>query len=458
MRYLRKEQKSYEPKWGYAVPFFVALGVLTVVAFLIPLRPEVSYSEKRELAAFPEFSLSALADGSYFDDITLWFSDTFPGRETWITLANYDDSFYGYSEISIQGELPVTETVPPIPENPEPAAPAPVKETEGAEETQPQQTQHEETEWGGVDAGDAVEIIRNMTTFQIGDSAFIFQNFCQETSDSYAAILNQLAAEVEDKGVTVISAPAPTAVGVLIEDAYQEKLGSVSQVKILEYIRSKLDERVVAVDTASALIPHNSEYLFFRTDHHWTALGAYYSYSAICDAIGLEAVDIETLEPWEQGEFKGSLYGRVTQPHRLRPDTVTAYVPEGDIAFEVYSNNNGYATSMPLLQDTTNRTVQEKYLVFGTDYPMTHAENKSLPDAPNVMVVKDSFGNCFVPFLTQSFHNVYAFDYRKYNSTPLVDLVEEYDIDYIIVMPYITAIQDSQGPGMFRKVCLGWWS
>ena len=53
---------------------------------------------------------------------------------------------------------------------------------------------------------------------------------------------------------------------------------------------------------------------------------------------------------------------------------------------------------------------------------------------------------------------MYAFDYRKYNSTPLVDLVEEYDIDYIIVMPYITAIQDSQGPGMFRKVCLGWWS
>ena len=88
---------------------------------------------------------------------------------------------------------------------------------------------------------------------------------------------------------------------------------------------------------------------------------------------------------------------------------------------------------------------------------MTHAENKSLPDAPNVMVVKDSFGNCFVPFLTQSFHNVYAFDYRKYNSTPISDLVEQYDIDYIIVMPYITAIQDSQGPGMVQKVCTGRW-
>ena len=456
MRYLRKEKKSNQPNWGYAVPFFAVLGILTVVSFLIPLRPEVSYSEKRELAKFPEFSFTALADGSYFDDISLWFSDTFPGRETWITLANYDDSLHGYSQISISGELPVTETVPPILDNQEPALPAAPMETQG-EQTQTAETEPEETEWGGVDAGDAAEIIRNATAFQIGDSAFIFQNFSQATSDSYAATLNQLASEVEPYGVTVISAPAPTAVGVMIEDAYQEKLGSVSQVSILEYIASKLDDRVVAVDTASALIAHNSEYLFFRTDHHWTALGAYYSYQAICSAIGLEAVDINSLETWDQGEFKGSLYGRVNQPSRLRPDTVIAYIPEGDIEFEVYYSLAS-PKSMPLLSDASNRTVHEKYLVFGTDYPMTHAENKSLPDAPNVIVVKDSFGNCFVPFLTQSFHNVYALDYRKFRESSVAQMVEEYDIDYVIVMPYITAIQDSQGPGMFQKVCLGRWS
>ena len=450
MRYLRKEKKSNQPKWGYAVPFFAVLGILTVVSFLIPLRPEVSYSEKRELAKFPEFSFTALADGSYFDDISLWFSDTFPGRETWITLANYDDSFYGYSEISIQGELPVTETVPPIPENPEPAVPAATKETQ--DETQPAETEPEETEWGGVDAGDAAEIIRNMTTFQIGDSAFIFQNFCQETSDSYAEILNQLAAEVADKGVTVISAPAPTAVGVLIEEAYQEKLGSVSQVKILEYIGSKLDDRVVAVDTVSALIPHNSEYLFFRTDHHWTALGAYYSYSAVCDAIGVEAVDINTMEPWEQGEFKGSLYGRASQPYKLRPDTVTAYIPNGDIDFEIYYSLAN-SKPWPLLSDTTNRTVQEKYLVFGTDYPMTHAENRSLPDAPNCIVVKDSFGNCFLPFLTQNFENIYAVDYRKFRDMPLIQLAEAYDCDYVIFMPYLAATQSVDGPSMISNLC-----
>lgn len=457
MRYLRK--MAYRPGPKFSVPFFVTLGILTVVSFLIPLRPQRSYAEKRDLARFPEFSFSALVSGDYFDGISLWFSDTFPGREKWITLAQYDDSLYGYSDIYIQGEIPVTETVPVILENPTPAT-SPTQSavtTESVKESVPPVTEPvTEPGWGGVDAGDAAEIIRDMTAFQIGDSAFIYQNFSQATSDSYAAVVNELAQKLQDKGVTVISAPTPTAVGVLIEDEYQQKLGSVSQVKIQEYINSRLDPQVVAVDTVNALIDHNDEYIYFRTDHHWTALGAYYSYRAICQSVGLEPVDIETLEPWDQGTFRGSLYGRVQQPNKLRADTVTAYIPKGDIRFETY-NTDGFPSQRTILTDASNRTEYEKYLVFGTDYPMTHAENRSLPDAPNCIVVKDSFGNCFVPFLTQSFHHVYAIDYRKYYNEPIDKLIEKYNIDCVIIMPYITAVQDSQGPEMFRRVCLSRW-
>lgn len=457
MRYLRK--MAYRPGPKFSVPFFVTLGILTVVSFLIPLRPQRSYAEKRDLARFPEFSFSALVSGDYFDGISLWFSDTFPGREQWITLAQYDDSLYGYSDIYIQGDIPVTETVPVILENPTPAT-SPTQSavtTESVKESVPPVTEPvTEPGWGGVDAGDAAEIIRDMTAFQIGDSAFIYQNFSQATSDSYAAVVNELAQKLQSKGVTVISAPTPTAVGVLIEDEYQQKLGSVSQVKIQEYINSRLDPQVVAVDTVNALIDHNDEYIYFRTDHHWTALGAYYSYRAICESVGLEPVDIETLEPWDQGTFRGSLYGRVQQPNKLRADTVTAYIPKGDIRFETY-NTDGFPSQRTILTDASNRTEYEKYLVFGTDYPMTHAENRSLPDAPNCIVVKDSFGNCFVPFLTQSFHHVYAIDYRKYYKEPIDKLIEKYNIDCVIIMPYITAVQDSQGPEMFRRVCLSRW-
>ena len=93
-----------EPGIGHVIPFFLVLAALTVVSFIIPLRPTVSYIEKRALAEFPEFSVKALTSGDYFDDITTWFSDTFPGRETWLEVASYTKSFYGNSDVMINEE------------------------------------------------------------------------------------------------------------------------------------------------------------------------------------------------------------------------------------------------------------------------------------------------------------------------------------------------------------------
>ena len=81
-----EQQKDTGLRW--AVPFLLTLAVLTVVSFIIPLRPTQSQSEKRNLAEFPAFSWDSLVSGDYFDDITLWFSDTFPGRENWLEVSN----------------------------------------------------------------------------------------------------------------------------------------------------------------------------------------------------------------------------------------------------------------------------------------------------------------------------------------------------------------------------------
>ena len=95
-----RDQKP-APGGKLTIPFFLVMAVLTVAAFIVPLRPTVSYSEKRELAKFPEFSLEALVSGDYFDDISLWFSDTFPGRDGWMSVSRFTESLHGYSEVSI---------------------------------------------------------------------------------------------------------------------------------------------------------------------------------------------------------------------------------------------------------------------------------------------------------------------------------------------------------------------
>ncbi len=457
MRYLRKKEKPQEPRACYAAPFFAVLALLTVVSFIIPVRPTRSNIEKRNLALFPEFSVEALLSGDFFDDITLWFSDTFPGRETWLSVATNMEALYGYSEISIDGALPDTDEVPPVTEAQLQQTQPPQDSQEEAplvtEETQPETTEPEK--WGGIDAGDAAEILQTTTAIQIGDSVFGAQGFSQMISDKYIEAVNSFADIVKDKDITVVNSIPPTAVGILIEEEYLEKLNCVSQLKILDYLHAGMADQIVTVDTVTPLIEHNNEYIYFHTDHHWTALGAYYFYEATMQALELDYVKLEDLELWPQGEFIGSMYIKAKRPHALKIDTCDAYIPIGDIVNTVY-NQDGWGRDWPLLTDCTERETNAKYMVFGTDFPMTHAENRSIPDAPNVLLIKDSFGNAVVPFMTQTFHNVYAIDYRKYYLAPVKDLIEQYDIDYVIFMPNLTATQATQGPGMIRRVSCGY--
>lgn len=436
------------------IPFFIVLAVLTVVSFLIPLRPTQSNMEKRNLAEFPEFSLSALVSGSYFDDISTWFSDTFPGRERWLSLSASIDSLHGYSEISIEGDMPVNESVPQITQMPtvpdEIDVPAQTEQTEALPET----TVPAETEWGGVNAGDDAEIeLASGAVIQIGDSVFNAVGFSQYYSDYYAQTLSEFADAMAERGVNVVSAPCPTAVGILIEPEYLEKLNCARQDETIDYLHAGMNDHVIKVDTYEALIGHNSEYLFFRTDHHWTALGAYYSYTAICEALGYDPAPLDSFEVWDQGEFEGSLYWRAPHPQKLKLDNVYAYIPQGDIEM-VISDGSGYGREAELLQDMTNRELNTKYLTFlSSDNALSEITNNSLPDGPTCVLIKDSFGNCLAPFLTQNYYKVYAIDYRKFGQTGLKWFVDEHGVDDVIFAPYVIATQSADGNGLFRSLC-----
>ena len=94
-----------------------------------------------------------------------------------------------------------------------------------------------------------------------------------------------------------------------------------------------MDDSVVTVDAYSELRKHTDRYIFFRTDHHWTQLGAYYAYTAFCQSTGLEPVPIEDFETGSFEGFVGSMYtytSKYPQSSILRdnPDTLYYYVPK----------------------------------------------------------------------------------------------------------------------------------
>lgn len=533
--------KNEKPKLFYAIPFFVVMALLMGCCFIPSLHPDKSMSERRELASFPEFSWESLASGAYFQGISTWFSDTFPGREQWLEAAQMLTSLHGKAEIMISGTAPTSETVPELPDDSDPlpvyipevtlpvlshrAAEAPtevpteaptaappetptkataptetvtaaatkapteavtiaateaptevvtIAATEVPTEAVPTEisaaavtevpaetsaetsTEPDTAEWQGINIEDGAEILRNQTTFQLDGAGYICQNFSKQTTDEYAGVLNALVQALDGTGITVVSAPPPTAVGILFEDAYQESLNSVSQRKILDYLNSRLDDRIVKVDTVAALQAHNDEYLFFRTDHHWTPLGAYYAYRALCESIGLTPVELTDMEEWNLGEFRGSLTGQVSRPNDLRSDELIAYRPEGEIT-RWSVDQNGWKTELQLFTYWEGMDIRSKYAVFGADAatPVVQVQNDSLEDGPTCVILKDSFANCFIPFLAQNFRTIYALDYRYFPGPSLMWQLEALDPDYIISMPYITAIEDSRGPQYIKFVLFG---
>ena len=98
MRTPEEKRKNREHELELAGPFLTVLAVLTLVAFLLPLRPETSMRERRRLREFPAFSVESLLSGDWFDGITAWFSDSFPGRETMLEVSNRMDALHGLNK------------------------------------------------------------------------------------------------------------------------------------------------------------------------------------------------------------------------------------------------------------------------------------------------------------------------------------------------------------------------
>ena len=288
---------------------------------------------------------------------------------------------------------------------------------------------------------------------QIGDSAFNRLGFSKTASARYSAALSKLGDKLAGSGARLISAPAPVAIGIMVEPQYLEKLNSEDPQKILNYMHDAMSENVVTVDTVSALLEHNDEYLFFRTDHHWTALGAYYAYVAVCEALDMEAADLDDFEVLDQGAFQGSHYSKVKYSSKLREDTCIAYVPPGDITTLIH--HDWGTEEGQLIHDKTKSKKRNKYLGFlGTDYALMELINDSLPeDAGTCLIVKDSYGNCFAPYFTQNYHTVYVMDYRKYTECNVRKFVEKYDVDDVFFSPYMIATQSHGGNDMFEWLC-----
>lgn len=465
----KKNERIRARRRRLAAPFFTVLFALGVIALILPLRPTESMREKRRLAQFPEFTVKTLVSGDFFDGVSTWYSDTFPGREGWLDVATTLNGMHGitknvisYSQIN---QPAVEETLPPIAvETPAPPAesaepggidaeptptpePTPVPTPEPTPYYEEIDTPTESVEtWGGL--GDNDEKVIHGAALQIGGAAFEKFVFNEGLTTLNANMVSRAAGIAKEYDVRFFDMPIPASVGILLSSDLLDRLGMDDQGKAIAFKFEKESDDVLKVNVFNTLIRHNSEYIYFRTDHHWSALGAYYAYETFCRVAGFEPVPLSEYTEMDMGDFLGSFYSTSPQPSKLETDHLYAYYPPGDIVMDIYKNGTTF-TADPVI-DMSKSSIFNKYMAFlGGDHTMTVLTNNDLPDAPNCVVYKDSYSNPFVLYLTQHYHRVYALDFRQYDAMGMRSFIQAYHINDVILAE---SMSKAMGYGAYEQL------
>ena len=185
------------------------------------------------------------------------------------------------------------------------------------------------------------------------------------------------------------------------------------------------------IDFRSILSDHADEDIFYRTDHHWTSLGAYYGYTALMEALGREPLPITYFQAnTVTDDFNGTLYSQ-SGIHWLAPDTMEFWVE--DTGLEVTSWRSG-APEPGGLYDRFYLEQKDKYSAFlGGNQPLCVIKNENNPDGGKLLLIRDSYSDALAPFLAQSFSEVHLLDLRYYRASA-ARYAEENGIDHIAVL------------------------
>lgn len=449
-KYTKKQRQVIKKYHNLGIILFA--GVMLLGAFLGLLffaRPKTSEKEKRSLAKYPSFTMKTFLNGEYFSDVSTWYSDTYPFRDALVSADQKLKGLYGIeSKTMMVGEEKQADEIPDINDNTEAVTETTTAATTEAatEDTEAGATTEATTEKvREVDPPDSKgmdEEIQNQIQQNLyvkGDAAYSVYYFGKENCTNYVAALNNVAAELKGQ-TTVYNILVPNNSGVMLSEDELNKLAGSDQEQAIDYYYSIESDDVKTVDTIKTLREHNDEYLYFRTDHHWTQLAAYYVYQNFCKVKGIEAHDLSYYDKKEFKNFLGTFYSTLGNSNmESNPDTVDAYVPKGtnDMTFW---DTDGKEWNWNVIYDVDSWASSSKYMTFiGGDRPMEVIENPQIKDGSSCVVLKESYGNCFVPFLVDHYQTVYVLDYR-YTTVNVLDFVKEKQADDLIIINNITII------------------
>ena len=280
-----------------------------------------------------------------------------------------------------------------------------------------------------------------------GFSAYYFG---ETNSTRYCEAVSSVARAVDGKA-TVYCLIAPLSTGVMLTDEALDDLGFSDENAATAWMYAHMDPLVKTVPVYGALKQHNDENIYFQTDHHWSALGSWYAYREFCAQKGIRPHAPEDFETYVYTDFLGSFdyYSDGNAELENNPDTLVAYIPKGTNQMTMYiPEGSGYGEyQWPIVKDMSEGSRSSYYMGFVSgDRPWSYAHNETITDGSAVLVVKDSYGNAFVPWLIDHYEHIYWIDYRSYADwcswagipdSSISNFVERNDIQDVILLNQI---------------------
>lgn len=363
--------------------------------------------ENRQLKQKPVFTLESLMKNQYTKDYEEYINDQFVGRDGWITLKSVFESVLAKTEnngvaYGKDGYL-LNKMYDPI-----------------LAESRPNGTG-----FGGDGQVDS--------SIPVVDTAQLERN---------AGFLNKFLASYSGH-VTVAIAPNSYQV---LRDKLPVGLPDVDQAKAIGELYSKLEgENFTTLDLLTPLTQEASErQVCYRTDHHWTTDGAWVGYVAYAESRGLDYVSLEELAPYRKEEpgFLGTYYNK-TKNYNVQPDTLVWYdIPVDDVTIDgkrEVPQADGSVAEVTGIYQIEKFDTRDKYAAFLygnnglTILKSSNNKNHEEGRTSRVLVIKDSYGNCFAPFLTYSYDEVWVADLRNM-TFKVSEVVTENQFDDVLVL------------------------
>ena len=384
--------------------FIISITLFAVFVLILPPDPQAQAFENRAMEQRPQFSAYNVVHGGFFPSLESYLLDNTAMRTTWLTFADIAEHSYGI-------ELPGGAMMIDFAADDLGIGLTPLLEAGTAVHNLVGRP---------VDLNQPFSIDR-----MFNENAVFYLRYRENQTHAarYAQVLNAHAANLPP-GVRMFSMLAPVKVEFM---GPRYAAVNSSQLGTIEFVNALLDPQIITVDAHSILAENAEQYIFFRLDHHWTSLGAYFAYLAFAEAAGFMPIGIENYIEYEIDSFVGSLaVGTRNRTILNHPDTL-----------HFHRINDGTSFSMDLITIPADLS-QACYRIFlGGDVAFLQFTSSN-QNGRTLMVVKDSFANALVPWIAPHYENIVMIDPRQFVGS-IAGVIAEFDNIDLLFVNYMPA-------------------